>query len=82
MTLRSHTVEELLAAFRRGETICVLDSGAHGQDDVLIGSIEECRQDVIGSEERDVFEEAGWSLSEIGEGDEPLRSIIEAEQSA
>jgi len=83
MTLRSHTAEEILDAYTRGETICVLDTGTHGQDDVLIGSLEDCRQDVIDTEGRDVFNEDGWTLSEIGEGDEPLRSIIEeAEQSA
>jgi len=82
MTLRSHTAEEILDAYMRGETICALDTGTHGQDDVLIGSLEDCRQDVIDTEGRDVFNEDGWTLSEIGEGDEPLRSIIEeAEQS-
>ena len=61
----------------RGETICVLDTGTHGQDDVLIGSLGDCRQDVLDNEGRDVFEKDGYVLSEIGEGDEPLRSIIE-----
>jgi len=77
MTLRSHTAEEILDAYTRGETICVLDTGTHGQDDILIGSLEDCRQDVIDTEGRDVFDEDGWNLSEIGEGDEPLKSIIE-----
>jgi len=79
MALRSHTSEEILAAFRRGEKIFVLDSGTHGGDDVLIGSREECLQDVIDNEEEDVFETQGWTLNEIDEGDEPLKSIIEEE---
>ena len=83
MALRSHTAKEILDAYMQGETIYVLDSGTHGQDDILIGSLKDCRQDVINNEGRDVFEEDGWTLSEIGEGDEPLRSIIrQAEQSA
>ena len=41
MTLRSHTTEEILAAHMRGETICVLDTCTRGQDDVLIGSLED-----------------------------------------
>lgn len=77
MTLRSRTAKEILAAFRRGEQIWRLDSGAHGSDDVLIGSKEECLQDVIDNEGRDVFSDDGWILAEIGEGDEPLCSIIE-----
>lgn len=80
MTLRSHTEAEILAAYREGEMICVLDSNGHGKDDVLIGEIIDCNIDVIEHEERDVFEEEGWTLSEIGEEDEPLKNIIEAEQ--
>lgn len=82
MTLRSHTGEELLAAYWQGETICVLDTGTHGMDDVLVGSVEECRQDVIDSEGRNVFEEDGWTVFEVGAEDEPLRSIIGAEKSS
>jgi len=77
MTLVSHTAKEILNTWLRGETICALDSGTHGQDDVLIGSIEHCKQDVLDNERRDVFDEDDWALCEIGEGDEPLRSIIE-----
>ena len=65
MTFRSHSEREIRDAFRRKETVCVLNSGTHGADDVLIGSIAECRQDVIDNEGEDVFETQGWTLSEI-----------------
>ena len=78
MTLRSHTETEILAAFRRGTTIWALDSGTAGRDDILIGD-NYCAiiRDVVEAEEHNVFKHDGWSISELGEGDEPLRSIIE-----
>lgn len=80
MTLRSHTAAEILAAYRRGETICVLDSRTHGADDVLIGRIADCKQAVIENEDENVFETQDWRIFEIGDGDEPLRSIIDADE--
>jgi len=76
MTLRSWSEEELLAAFKAGKKIYKLDTGTSGKDDVLVGdTYREVLQDVLDNEEVIELPE-GWSLDEIGEGDEPLYSLI------
>lgn len=80
MTLRSHTEAEILAAHKRGEKIWELNSRMQGCDDILIGNDRaEVLQDVIDNEEQDVFDLKGWTLNELGVGDDPLKSIIESE---
>jgi len=69
MTLRSWTEAEIRTALEQGNQVWVLNSGTHGADDVLIGIEEECRQDVIDNEERDVFK-VGWTLTQIEEIEE------------
>lgn len=77
MTLRSYTAKEILAAHQRGETICVVNANNQDGDDVLIGSISECRQAVIDNEDGiDVFELWGWTIQDAGEGDYPLYGIL------
>lgn len=44
--LKSHTSNEIWAAFDRGEEIWLLDTDC-GEDDVLIGSREEVEHDII-----------------------------------
>ena len=47
MVLRSHTYEEIIAAFDRGDMVWALDTGNDGEDDVLLGTLEEVELDLL-----------------------------------
>jgi hypothetical protein len=65
MTFRSHTRKEVMEALMNGKKAFRLDSANHGQDDVLIGSKEECIRDVVDNEGENVFWTQGWLLIEV-----------------
>jgi hypothetical protein len=44
---KSHTRQEVMKALQEGKKVYILDTGAAGQDDVLIGTREECVADTL-----------------------------------
>uniref|UniRef100_A0A6H1Z7V3 Uncharacterized protein n=1 Tax=viral metagenome TaxID=1070528 RepID=A0A6H1Z7V3_9ZZZZ len=67
---KSHTEQEIRSAIRQGKTLCHLDSGNSGNDDILIGGESEVRADVEGwalscgycEDGSDLWEGQGWTL--------------------
>ena len=64
MKLKSHTEQEIRAAFARGEKVFALDTGNDGEDDTLIGSQDECLADIFCYHEIDELP-GHWSLIEV-----------------
>ena len=76
VSLRSWTDDEIIAAYKNGKKIFVLDTGTAGQDDILIGNTyQNVLVDVLDNEEVSELPK-GWNIEEIGEGDDPLCALL------
>ena len=64
MRFVSHTRNEVLLALSQGKSVFALDTGSDGDDDVLIGTEEECRQDVMTFHKLEHWFE-DWTLSPV-----------------
>ena len=61
MSLKSHSIEEILEAYERGEKVYSLDSGNSGEDDILIGEKNEIIRNLCDYHEFDELPEH-WAL--------------------
>ena len=68
MRLNSNTKEEIFKAFLADEPVFELDTANSGNDDVLIGTEEECISDIILHTEFDEMP-ANWTLRKIDKED-------------
>jgi len=66
MRYRSHTEEEVRDAVAKGTQVWALDTGADGEDDVLIGSREEVFQDICSLHDSSEFP-PHWTLTPFEE---------------
>lgn len=64
MRFVSHTRSEILLTLAQGKSVWALDTGNDGDDDVLIGTEEECRQDVMTWHTAKNWPES-WTLSPV-----------------
>ena len=64
MNFRSHTRREVADAIAEVEQAWMLDTGSRGDDDVLVGSLEEVTSDLLEHFELDALPE-GWELTRI-----------------
>jgi predicted RNA-binding Zn-ribbon protein involved in translation (DUF1610 family) len=71
MRFISHTRRAVIAALTKGEPVFALNSGSAGEDDVLIGTEEECRNDTLsyispdGVSPEDMAWPEGWTLTPV-----------------
>ena len=64
MQFRSHSPAQVAEAIAEGEQAWALDTGSHGDDDVLIGGFEEVLSDILDYFELSDLPE-GWSLVRV-----------------
>jgi hypothetical protein len=64
MQFRSHSPAQVADAIAEGEQAWMLDTGTDGDDDVLVGSLEEVTSDLLEHFELDALPE-GWELTRI-----------------
>jgi len=62
MNFRSHTRREIAEAIAAGGQAWMLDTGTDGDDDVLVGSLEEVASDLLDHFELDALPES-WELT-------------------
>ena len=67
MNQRSHNDREIRDAFSQGQQVWALDTDT-GDDDVLIGTLDEVLHDVLVHHELDQLPDS-WSLDRLFEGD-------------
>ena len=64
LKLKSHTHEDILGAYRAGETVWALDTGNDGADDTLIGERDTVIADILSFHELDTWPDA-WTLDRV-----------------
>jgi len=64
MQFRSHSPAQVAEAIAEGEQAWALDTGSHGDDDVLLGPLEEVTGDVLDYFELEALP-SGWELTRI-----------------